>query len=148
MAYRSSCRRFARAANIPTLARRIAASLASSGIEWELILVDDNSGDGIASIVAELANSIPVRMVVRRDSPRDLALSVLLGFELARFDTLVVLDADLSHPPERLPDLLDTLDASCDMVVGSRYAAGGSVERAWGASRFLTSRVATALALP
>ena len=136
------------AANIPALARRVSAALSSCGTEWELILVDDNSADGSESVVAELASTIPVRMEVRRDARRDLALSVLLGFRLASFDRLVVLDADLSHPPERIPDLLAALDGTCDMVVGSRYMEGGSVQRAWGAGRFLTSRLATVLALP
>ena len=58
------------------------------------------------------------------------------------------MDADLSHPPERIADLLHALDGDCDMVVGSRYTPAGVVDRAWSPWRFLVSRVATALARP
>ena len=139
---------FREAANIPALAERIHAALSESGIEWELILVDDNSDDGSEGVVAELARRLPVRMEKRRDSPRDLSLSVLEGIRLARFDRLVVMDADLSHPPERIRELLGALDTGCDMVVGSRYAPGGLIDRTWSPWRFLNSRLATILALP
>ena len=124
------------AANIPTLADRIDAALAGQGVKWELLLVDDDSGDGSEAIVAELARRLPVRIEVRRDPPRDLSLSVLAGIRLARWDRLVVMDADLSHPPERIPDLLAALDGGCDIVVGSRYAPGGRFDRTWSLWRF------------
>ena len=139
---------FREAANIPRLAERIQAALANSGIAWELLLVDDNSEDGSEAVVAELARRLPVRMVVRRQPPRDLSLSVIEGIRLCRYDRLVVMDADLSHPPERIADLLAALDAECDMVIGSRYAPGGLIDQAWSAWRLLNSRLATSLALP
>ena len=139
---------FREAANIPLLARRVHAALSEAGIDWELILVDDASNDGSDAIVAELAGRLPVRMQTRRERPRDLSRSVLQGVRLARFDRLVVMDADLSHPPERIVDLLSGLDAECDMVVGSRYAPGGRVDRCWSRRRRLSSRVATWLARP
>ena len=58
------------------------------------------------------------------------------------------MDADLSHPPERIPDLLAALDAGPDLVLGSRYAHGGSVDRGWSRNRALGSRIATGLARP
>ena len=73
---------------------------------------------------------------------------MLHGIRIARFDRVVVMDADLSHPPERIGDLLAALDGDCGMAVGSRYAPGGHVDRAWGWGRRLNSRVATLLALP
>ena len=136
------------AANIPTLAARIHDALAGSGIEWELLLVDDDSNDGSEQIVAELARRLPVRMAVRRNMPRDLSLAVLHGIRLARFDRVVVMDADLSHSPERIGKLLAALDGDCDLAVGSRYVPGGTVDRSWGWGRRLNSRVATLLALP
>ena len=139
---------FREAANIPRLAERIHAALSDSGITWELLLVDDNSEDGSEAVVAELANRLPVRMVTRRQPPRDLSLSVIEGIRLCRFDRLVVMDADLSHPPERITDLLAALDADCDMVVGSRYAPGGVIDQTWSRWRMLNSRLATSLALP
>ena len=136
------------AANIPTLVERVHAALSASAIEWELLLVDDDSNDGSEELVTELARGLPVRMEVRRNAPRDLSLAVLHGIRLARFDRVVVMDADLSHPPERIGGLLAALDGDCDMAVGSRYAPGGHIDRTWGWSRRLNSRVATLLALP
>ena len=139
---------FREAANIPALTERVHAALAGSGIEWELLFADDDSGDGSEAVVAELARRLPVRLETRREPPRDLSLSVLFGIGLARFDRVVVMDADLSHPPERIVDLLRVLDGDCDMAVGSRYAPGGVVDRAWSPWRFLSSRAATLLARP
>ncbi len=139
---------FREADNISPLAERIDAALSGTGIEWELLLVDDDSGDGSEAVVAELARRLPVRMVIRREPPRDLSLAVIEGIRQCRFDRLVVMDADLSHPPELIPDLLAALDADCDMVIGSRYAPGGVVDRSWGLYRVLNSRLATWLARP
>lgn len=139
---------FREAANLPALAERLNEALRESGIEWELLLVDDDSNDGSEAIVQELAERLPMRITVRRNASRDLSLSVLEGVRLARFDRLVVMDADLSHPPERIIDLLEALNDGCDLALGSRYAAGGTLDRAWSLWRFLTSRLATALAQP
>ena len=139
---------FREAANIPGLVARIHAALSAMGIEWELLIVDDDSDDGSEAVVEELARRLPVRMIVRRDLPRDLSLAVLEGIRLSRFDRIVVMDADLSHPPERIIDLLTALGAGCEMAVGSRYVSGGSVDRKWGLWRFLNSRLATLLARP
>lgn len=136
------------AANIPILAGRIDDALSATGLRWELLLVDDDSGDGSEEIAAALARRLPVRMEVRRNAPRDLSMAVLHGIRLARFDRVVVMDADLSHPPERIGDLLAALDGDCDLAVGSRYAPGGRVEGTWNRGRRLNSRVATLLALP
>ena len=144
----SSFPTFREAANIPRLAERIHAALSETPITWELLLVDDNSEDGSEAVVAQLAHRLPVRMVTRRQPPRDLSLSVIEGIRLCRFDRLVVMDADLSHPPERIADLLAALDADCDMVVGSRYAPGGVIDQTWSRWRMLNSRLATSLALP
>ena len=136
------------AATIPILAGRIRAALSRTGLQWDLLLVDDDSRDGSEQIVAELARRLPVRIEVRRNAPRDLSLAVLHGIRLARFDRVVVMDADLSHPPERIVDLLTALDGECDMALGSRYVPGGHVDRTWGWGRRLNSRVATLLARP
>ncbi len=139
---------FREAANIPTLVSRVASSMEAYGAQWELILCDDDSGDGSEDIVLVLAKALPLRIHVRRERPRDLSQAVLDGLRLARFDRLVVMDADLSHPPERIPELLAALDDDCDMAVGSRYAAGGRIDDSWSRYRALNSRVATWLARP
>ena len=139
---------FREAANIPQLVERVDVALSGHGIEWELLLVDDDSDDGSEAIVAALSQRLPVRMEVRRGLPRDLSLAVLDGIRHSRFDCLVVMDADLSHPPESIVDLLGALDDGCDMVVGSRYVPGGAVDHVWSLWRFLNSRLATLLTLP
>ena len=139
---------FREADNIAPLAERIDAALSGTGIEWELLLVDDDSNDGSEAVAAELARRLPVSMVTRRETPRDLSLAVIEGIRLSRFDRLVVMDADLSHPPERIVDLLAALDGDCDIVIGSRYTSGGVVDRSWSLYRVLNSRLATWLARP
>ena len=134
------------AANIAELARRLAAAL--DGLDWELLLVDDDSGDGSVEIAADLGRRLPVRIVVRSGVARDLSAAVLHGMGLARHDRVVVMDADLSHPPERIPGLLAALGADADIVLGSRYARGGRVDEGWGWKRRLNSLAATWLARP
>ena len=139
---------FREAAGLPALVARVREALAGCGFEWELLFVDDDSGDGSEEAAAALARSAPVRLHVRRDPPRDLSRSVLLGIRLARFDRVVVMDADLSHPPERIPDLLVALDAGADFALGSRYTPGSTVDRGWSRVRASGSRFATGLARP
>ena len=135
------------AANLRPLAERVAGALAGVAA-WELLFVDDDSGDGSPQVAAELARRLPVRLVVRRGARPDLSRAVIEGIARSRFDRIVVMDADLSHPPERIPDLLAGLDGGCDMVVGSRYVRGASTAGDWGLARVVNSRVATLLAAP
>lgn len=133
------------AATIPVLADRLAQAMGTRA--WELVVVDDGSPDGTADIAERLAPALPVR-VVRRAGKLGLATAVMAGFAAAIGETLVVMDADLSHPPEALPAMVRALSDGADFVVGSRYVPGGSVDDGWSAARRLNSRVATALAAP
>lgn len=126
------------AGSIPKLAERLRAAL--DGREWELVVVDDGSPDGTADIAAALAPRVPVN-VVRRAGKAGLASAVVAGFNAARGDVLVVMDADLSHPPETVPALAAAIDAGADLAVGSRYVRGGGVMD-WPWRRRLVSRVA------
>ncbi|MXX63462.1 MAG: glycosyltransferase family 2 protein [Holophagales bacterium] len=134
--------------NIQTLATRIRAAMEAAQLDWELILADDGSRDGSEELALELGRSLPVRFHVRRARPRDLSQSVLEGIGLARFDRLVVMDADLSHPPEQIPDLLAALGDDTAMALGSRYSPGGRIDGPWGRYRTLNSRVAIWLTRP
>jgi len=126
------------AGSIPKLAERLRAALA--GREWELVVVDDGSPDGTADIAAALAPRVPVN-VVRRAGKAGLASAVVAGFNAARGDVLVVMDADLSHPPEVVTALAAAIDAGADLAVGSRYVTGGGVMD-WPWRRRVVSRVA------
>ena len=136
------------APNLEPLAERVAGALAGRGVEWELLLVDDDSDDDTLDVAGRLARRLPLRIEVRRGMRPDLSQAVLQGIAHARHDRVVVMDADLSHPPERIPDLLAGLDAGRDMVVGTRYVAGASTAGDWGWARVLNSRLATLLAAP
>ena len=138
---------FREAGNLVALAERVAAAL-RDGPDWELLVVDDDSRDGTEQVMRQLSATLPARLHVRNQLQRDLSRSVLLGFRLARFDRVVVMDADLSHPPERIPDLLAALEAGAEVALGSRYVEGGLVDSNWSRTRALGSRLATTLARP
>ena len=122
--------------------------MAAKGWAWELIVVDDNSPDGTGAILTELSGRFPqVRGIVRKDE-RGLSSAVLAGIQLARNDYVVVMDADLSHPPEKIPELIEKLMRDdADFVIGSRNVAGGKTED-WTILRWINSAGATLLAKP
>ncbi len=126
------------AGSIPLLAERLHAALGAR--PWELIVVDDGSPDGTADIAAALAPRIPVR-VVRRAGKAGLASAVVAGFAASGGDVLLVMDADLSHPPEVVPALADAIANGADLAVGSRYVKGGGVMD-WPLKRRTVSRIA------
>jgi dolichol-phosphate mannosyltransferase len=126
------------AGSVTGLAERLRAALA--GREWELVIVDDGSPDGTADTASALAPRIPVN-VVRRAGKAGLASAVIAGFAAARGEILVVMDADLSHPPETVPALLAAIEGGADLAVGSRYVSGGGVMD-WPLKRRVVSRVA------
>ncbi len=134
------------AANLPELARRLDAVLA--GRDYEVLIVDDASVDDTPSVCAQLATQYPLRLYVRQHPKDGLSGAVLEGMGLANGQTFVVMDADLQHPPERVPALLEQLDAGAEFALGSRYVQGGSMEQKWGMLRKLNSRIATVLARP
>jgi glycosyltransferase involved in cell wall biosynthesis len=93
----------------------------------DVLIVDDGSPDGTARLVAERAAGEPRVRLLERSAKRGLGAAYRAGFAwgLQRgYEALVEMDADLSHPPERLPALLDGL-AGADLVIGSRYVPGG-----------------------
>lgn len=134
------------AQNIPELARRI-ANVDFGGREFEVLLIDDNSQDGITSVVTHLAQIYPWLKLIVRTEKRDLSQSVICGFQNAKYPLLVTMDADLSHPPESIPQMLVLLsDYETDIVIGSRYIPGGSSDIHWPLLRKITSRAGAMLA--
>jgi dolichol-phosphate mannosyltransferase len=102
--------------------------------------VDDGSPDGTADVAERLGREHPIR-IVRRAGKAGLASAVIAGFAQARGEALLVMDADLSHPPEVAPKLVHALDAGADLAVGSRYVAGGATMD-WPLRRRIVSRIA------
>ena len=134
--------------NVPILVGRLKAVAATHALPLELLIVDDASNDGIASLPERLREAGWMRVMVRH-ARRDLSQAVLDGLRAATGDVLVVMDADLSHPPEAIPSLLAALARpDVDFVLASRYVAGGSTHPGWGIVPRLNSWIARWLALP
>jgi len=132
--------------NLPHLLSRLRRLRESSGLDMEVLLMDDDSRDGSEEFVASLA--LPWVRIVIRKANRSLSYAVLDGLMLSERETLVVMDADLCHPPEKIPEMLAALEDGMEVAVGSRFADGGSTADDWGLLRWLNSRVANLLALP
>jgi dolichol-phosphate mannosyltransferase len=137
---------FREAQNLPILIDRVAKVREALGIEIELLIMDDDSRDGTVEAIAARPERW-VQLVVRTEN-RGLSQAVLDGLGRARGEILVCMDADLSHPPEALAEMMKKLDEGADFVIGSRYVAGGTTSDDWGLFRWLNSRVATLLARP
>lgn len=129
--------------NIEELIVRLSAALRSAGYEFEIIVVDDSSPDGTAEVAERLSSSYPVR-VMRRPAKLGLGSAIMDGVGASRGELIVVMDADLQHPPEAVPELLRSLER-CDIAVASRYAPGGGTE-GWPMLRKIISRGAIFLA--
>ena len=131
--------------SIQDVIRRSGAAFARSGEEYELIVVDDNSGDGTAELAEQMSSEFHVR-VLRRAGRMGLATAVADGWKLAHGDLLGVIDADLQHPPEILVALAAALRQSgADLAIASRYVAGGGTSD-WELVRRVISGGATHLA--
>lgn len=111
--------------------------------DYEVVVVDDNSPDGTATIAEELSSKYPIR-VLKRPSKMGLTSAIHDGIKLSRGKVVVVMDADLQHPPETVPRLIRRI-SQCDVVIASRYAPGGRVEN-WSLARKIVSWGAILLA--
>ncbi len=128
--------------NIVPLVERIHRAL--SPHNYEILFIDDDSADGTAELASSLSAKYPVRVIVRKDK-RGLASAVVDGLSQASGDVIAVIDADLQHPPEVLPDLLEAIEKDADIAVASRYVAGGGCQ-GWSLTRRIMSKVAIIIA--
>jgi dolichol-phosphate mannosyltransferase len=119
--------------------------IALTGCRWEVLFVDDDSPDGTASLVREMAlRDVRIR-IVQRMGRRGLASACIEGMLATTAPFVAIMDADLQHDERLLAEMLRTLqEEPLDIVIGSRHVGGGSVG-AWAESRQLASRVATRL---
>jgi dolichol-phosphate mannosyltransferase len=118
------------ASNLPQLVERLLAL----PLDVSVLVVDDDSPDGTGRVADELATAHPGRVsVLHRTGRRGLRSAYVEGFHLAierKADAVAQMDADLSHDPSRLPDMARAL-ATSDLVLGSRYVPGGSLDPRW-----------------
>ena len=130
---------------LPELVRAIFAAFAAGGVAGELVIVDDNSPDGTGRLADELATKYPIT-VVHRAGKLGLGTAVIDGFKASTSRYVGVIDADLSHPPDLVPRMLDVMTREdADVVIGSRYVHGGGTSN-WELSRVLMSKFACVLA--
>jgi len=114
---------------------------------FEVIFADDGSNDGTPDKVRAWEKKANVKLVERREKP-DLTASILAGVAIARSNVIVVMDADLSHPTDRLTAVVEpVLTGTHDIAVGSRYVPGGGTE-GWPLHRQWLSRIGGWLARP
>jgi dolichol-phosphate mannosyltransferase len=129
------------AENVDAVVRAALEQLATTGLEHTVLVVDDGSPDGTGRIADRLAEEHDAVRVLHRARKEGLGRAYLAGFDLALSEgaeLLIEMDADFSHDPADLPRLIAAADEA-DLVLGSRYVAGGGVEN-WGARRRLLSR--------
>lgn len=124
--------------NLPLIVSRLRAAVPTA----HLLVADDASPDGTGQLADHLAADDPHVHVLHRPGKAGLGAAYLDGFDWGSrhgFDVLVEMDADGSHQPEQLPSLLERLDSGADVVVGSRWVPGGSIQN-WPKHRELLSR--------
>ncbi|MBS1235732.1 MAG: Dolichol monophosphate mannose synthase [Proteobacteria bacterium] len=123
--------------NLEAVARSIEVALRDQRWAYEVIFVDDNSQDGSEALAVQLADKLPVRMIVRHGE-KGLSTAVLRGISEARGEFVVVMDAYLSLPAERIPDMLVLVEHNIqDFVVrvfrlpARRHAGGAPALTDW-----------------
>jgi dolichol-phosphate mannosyltransferase len=122
---------FNEAKNLPVLLEKVFALPLP---DLSILVVDDNSPDGTGDIAEDLGKKYNGRVqVLHRAGKLGLGTAYIQGFQKAiqnGADAVGQMDADFSHPPEKIVELVKTLE-SCDMALGSRYVPGGKLDERW-----------------
>lgn len=129
--------------NLETLVAQVGKAL--RGINYEIIICDDDSPDKTWARAEEIARYDSHVRVIRRIKDRGLARAVVDGFSQARGEAVACIDADLQHDPAILPRMLAALQGGAQLVVASRYVDGGGTSN-WNWRRRFTSWVAARMA--
>lgn len=111
---------------------------------YEMVIVDDNSKDGTAVLLRQFERKYPLKTIIRKNE-KGLSGAVIEGFKQAKGTHFIVMDADLSHPPELLPSIINAIKGGAEVVLPSRYMRGGGVEK-WPWDRRIISLGATGMA--
>ena len=131
--------------NIAKLLSAIEKEFEINKIDGEIIVVDDNSPDGTGQILENLKSTYKNLGVAHREGKLGLSSAVTEGLKMATGEILGVMDADLSHPTNKINEMHQSILSGQDLVIGSRYISGGKIE-GWNWYRKLLSRGATILA--
>lgn len=135
---------FKEEANIRNIITEVDAVFQKNALNGEILVVDDNSPDNTIAIVNELKKTMKNLNLLVRTSDHGLSQSVADGFLHASSDVFVVIDADRSHPPALIPEMYGEIRSGSDVVIGSRYMAGGGIKK-WPLKRRIISLGATFL---
>ena len=129
-----------------SLLYRIEETTQKHNIQTEIIVVDDNSPDGTGEIANSLAKTNKNITVIHRPKKLGLGSAYKTAFKKATGETVITMDADLSHDPEEFPHLLEVLgNHKVDVVIGSRYVKGAKII-GWSLRRRLISKIGNLLA--
>ncbi|WP_458097658.1 glycosyltransferase [Roseomonas sp. WA12] len=132
------------AANVAPMVERLAAVL--DGLAWEVVFVDDDSPDGTAARVREIATADPRVRGLRRIGRRGLASAVTEGVLSSSAPFIAVIDGDLQHDEAILPAMLAAVRNGAEVAVGSRHTEGGEAGQGFSAGRARVSDAGTRLA--
>jgi dolichol-phosphate mannosyltransferase len=132
--------------NIDRILRELTDVLSATQYDYEIVVVDDGSTDGTVEQVRDWTKRDPRVRLLSRVGERGLAGAVLYGWSQSTANLLGVIDADLQHPPELLPELLKAAEGA-DIAVASRYAENHGT-KGWNLLRAAISRVSTLVAAP
>jgi dolichol-phosphate mannosyltransferase len=133
---------------VENIAPLVSEILAAAKPLHEIIFVDGHSTDGTPDVIRSFGANHPIRLIEQNSDEPGLAAAIVAGATAASGALLLIMDADLSHPPERINDLLAPLQTGvADMVIGSRYVEGGSTP-GWPFWRRMLSRAGSGLAYP
>lgn len=136
--------------NIISLIESIRNNLPKMAVS-EIIVVDDSSPDNTGKLVEEYAGTLRIDSsffvrVIHRKAKTGLSSAIVSGLHSARGETIIVMDSDLSHPPDVIPKMIQELqDSQCDIVIASRYVSGGAII-GWPFKRRVISKGATKIA--
>lgn len=131
--------------NIKKLIKKIQEEFRKNKISGEIIVVDDNSPDKTGKILEELKNKQKNLKVIHRKGKLGLSSAVLEGWKIAKGEILGVMDADFSHPPEKIKELFWAIEKEqVELAIGSRYIKDGKI-KGWNIKRKLMSKTATLL---
>lgn len=132
--------------NLQPLVKKLINVFKKTGVNYHIVVVDDNSKDGTGQLADSLSKKYRSISVMHRPGKLGLGSAYKDGFQFLlsdqEIDVVMEMDADLSHEPEYIPSMLEKILEGYDVVVGSRYTAGGGIGKEWAPIRQLISKSA------
>lgn len=135
--------------NVAMVVYLLVKYMKQEGLQFEIIVVDDNSPDGTQDVVLQLQKHYGEHIILLRPRPGKLGLGTAYvhGLKHASGDFIIIMDADLSHHPKYIPKFIKMQKSTgADIVTGSRYIGEGGGVHGWDLRRKMTSRGANVLA--